>query len=247
MLESIEYSKNIQQRIFPTIDEVQNLLPNSFLYFRPKDVVSGDFYWVHRKGNKTYFSVADCTGHGVPGAFMTLISLNLINAIILEDNVNSTAVILERLHVKLKERLTSSEEEQMKHGLDIAMCSYNHDTNELEYSGLHNPMYIINSDNEIRVIKGDNLFLGISSNFNVTNHVIEVQSGDSVYLSTDGFPDQKGGERGKKFYYSRLRNILRVVNSKPLKEREDILEQKFKDWKGELEQIDDVCIMGVTF
>lgn len=247
MLESIEYSKNIQQRIFPTLDQVKELLPNSFLYFRPKDVVSGDFYWVHRKGNKTYFSVADCTGHGVPGAFMTLISLNLINAIILEDNINSTSAILERLHVRLKERLTSSEEEQMKHGLDIAMCAYNHDTNELEYSGLHNPIYIINKDNELREIKGDNLFLGISSSFNVTSHVMKISSGDSVYMSTDGFPDQKGGERGKKYYYSRLRNSLRIVDSKPLGERRLILDQKFEDWKGELEQIDDVCIMGVSF
>lgn len=247
MLESIEYSKNIQQRIFPTLETVKTLLPNSFLYFRPKDVVSGDFYWVHKKGNKTYFSVADCTGHGVPGAFMTLISLNLINSIILEDDINSSSSLLERLHVRLKERLTSSEEEQMKHGLDIAMCAYNHDTKELEYAGLHNPIYIINKDNELREIKGDNLFLGISPNFNVTNHVVKISSGDSIYLSTDGFPDQKGGERGKKYYYSRLRNSLRIIDTKPLEEREQLLDQKFIDWKGDKEQIDDVCIMGVSF
>ncbi len=247
MLESIEYSKNIQQRIFPTFQKVKSLLPNSFLYFRPKDVVSGDFYWVHHKGNKTYFSVADCTGHGVPGAFMTLISLNLINAIILEDDINTTSEILERLHVRLKERLTSSEEEQMKHGLDIAMCAYNHNTNELEYSGLHNPIYIINKENVLKEVKGDNLFLGISSNFKVTKHIIDIQPGDSVYMSTDGFPDQKGGEKGKKYYYSRLRNTLRIVDIKPLEEREKALDQKFSDWKGELEQIDDVCIMGVSF
>ncbi len=247
MLESIEYSKNIQQRIFPTLEEVKRLLPNSFLYFRPKDVVSGDFYWAHRKGNKTFFSVADCTGHGVPGAFMTLISLNLINSIILEKGIDSTDTILERLHVKLKERLTSSEEEQMKHGLDIAMCAYDHDTNELEYSGLHNPIYIINKENELREIKGDNLFLGISSNFDVTKHIIKIQPGDSVYMSTDGFPDQKGGEKGKKYYYSRLRNSIRSVNTKPVNERRLMLDQKFVAWKGELEQIDDVCIMGVSF
>jgi serine phosphatase RsbU (regulator of sigma subunit) len=247
MLESIEYSKNIQQRIFPTLQKVKSLLPNSFLYFRPKDVVSGDFYWVHHKGNKTYFSVADCTGHGVPGAFMTLISLNLINAIILEDDINTTSDILERLHVRLKERLTSSEEEQMKHGLDIAMCAYNHDTNQLEYSGLHNPLYIVNKENILKEVKGDNLFLGISSNFKVTKHIIDIQPGDSIYMSTDGFPDQKGGEKGKKFYYSRLRNTLRIVDKKPLEARERALDQKFIDWKGELEQIDDVCIMGVSF
>ena len=247
MLESIEYSKNIQQRMFPTHEEVKRLLPNSFLYFRPKDVVSGDFYWVHRKGNKTYFSVADCTGHGVPGAFMTLISLNLINAIILEDDITTSAALLERLHVNLKERLTSSEEEQMKHGLDIAMCAYNHDTNELEYAGLHNPIYIINKENELRELKGDNLFLGISPNFNVTNHTISLQPGDSVYLSTDGFPDQKGGIKGKKYYYSNLRNTLRIVDTKPIADRARILNDKFEEWKGEGEQIDDVCIMGISF
>jgi serine phosphatase RsbU (regulator of sigma subunit) len=135
----------------------------------------------------------------------------------------------------------------MKHGLDIAMCAYDHDTNELEYSGLHNPIYIINKDNELREIKGDNLFLGISSNFDVTKHIIKIQPGDSVYMSTDGFPDQKGGEKGKKYYYSRLRNSLRTVNSKPIDERRLMLDQKFVAWKGELEQIDDVCIMGVSF
>ena len=247
MLESIEYSKNIQQRIFPTINEIKKLLPNSFVFFRPKDVVSGDFYWAYKKGNKTYFSVADCTGHGVPGAFMTLISLNLINSIILEDDVNSTATILERLHTRLKERLSGSEEDQLKHGLDIAMCAINHDTKELEYSGLHNPLYIINKDNELKEVKGDNLFLGISNNFKVTCHKFKIEKGDSVYMSTDGFPDQKGGEKGKKYYYSRLRNLLRIVDTKPVEERKVILNQKFEDWKGDKEQIDDVCIMGVSF
>ncbi len=247
MLESIEYSKNIQKRIFPTMEEVKRLLPNSFVYFKPKDVVSGDFYWVHRKGNKTFFSVADCTGHGVPGAFMTLISLNLLNAIILEEDVTSTNLLLERLHIKLKERLTSSEEEQMKHGLDIAMCAYDHTTGKLEYSGLHNPLYIINKDNELREIKGDNLFLGISKYFNVTLHQIEIKKGDSCYMSTDGFPDQKGGEKGKKFYYSRFRNLLRVVNTYSVDKRVEILDKKFNEWKGDKEQIDDICIMGVTF
>ena len=246
MLDSIEYSKSIQQRIFLTYDELKALLPNSFLYFRPKDVVSGDFYWAHKKGSKVYFSVADCTGHGVPGAFMTLISLNLINAIILED-IKDTADLLERLHVKLKERLTSSEEEQMKHGLDIAMCSYDYETGILEFSGLHNPLYIINAENELREIKGDNLFLGISSNFEVTCHHINIEKGDTVYMSTDGFPDQKGGEKGKKYYYSRFRNTLRVVNTKPLEERALYLDKKFNDWKGDREQIDDVCVMGVSF
>ncbi len=247
MLESIEYSKNIQQRIFPTIEEIATLLPNSFVYFRPKDVVSGDFYWAHQKGDKTFFSVADCTGHGVPGAFMTLISLNLINAIILEDGVDSTATILERLHTRLKERLSVSEEDQVKHGLDIAMCAYNHKTKELEYSGLHNPLYIINSDNELREIKGDNLFLGISNNFDVTSHKVRIQPGDSVYMSTDGFPDQKGGEKGKKYYYSRLRNSLRIVDTMLVDKRRGVLNQKFEEWKGDKEQIDDVCIMGVSF
>ena len=247
MLESIEYSKNIQQRIFLSPKELKELVPNSFLYFRPKDVVSGDFYWAHKKGNKVFFSVADCTGHGVPGAFMTLISLNLINAIILEEDVNSTATILERLHVKLRERLTSSDEERMKHGLDVAMCAYDYDTGELEYSGLHNPLYIIDAENELTEIKGDNLFLGISDNFNVTSHKITLAEGSTVYLSTDGFPDQKGGEKGKKYYYSRFRNSLRIVNTKPMNDRRKILDEKFDEWKGDKEQIDDICVMGVRF
>ncbi len=178
---------------------------------------------------------------------MTLISLNLINAIILEEDVNSTATILERLHVKLRERLTTSDEERMKHGLDVAMCAYDYDTGILEYSGLHNPLYIIDAENELTEIKGDNLFLGISENFNVTSHKIKLEKGSTVYMSTDGFPDQKGGEKGKKYYYSRLRNSLRVVNTKPMDERRLILDEKFEDWKGGKEQIDDICVMGVKF
>lgn len=247
MLESIQYSKSIQQRIFPTIEEINNLLPNSFLLFKSKDVVSGDFYWAYKKGNKTYFSVADCTGHGVPGAFMTLISLNIINSIIIEENINSTATLLEHLHYRLKEKLSDSEDGKVKHGLDIAMCAYNHDTKELEFSGLHNPIYIINSENKLKEIKGDNLFLGISDNFKVTSHKVKISSGDSIYLSTDGFPDQKGGDKGKKFYYSRLRNLLVDVNVETSDRKLEILNQKFEDWKGDKEQIDDVCIMGVTF
>ena len=246
MLDSIEYSKKIQQRIFPTMEKVKAIFPKSFVYFQPKDVVSGDFYWVYKKGNRSYFAVADCTGHGVPGAFMTLISLNLLNSIIVEE-VYNTAELLERLHEKLKKRMSSSEEDKIKHGLDIAMCCYNAETNELEYSGLHNPLYLVDKENVLTEYKGNKLFLGISSHFEVTLHRLKVNRGDTVYLSTDGFPDQKGGEKGKKYYYKRFRNLIIEVNKLPIEERRDKLKFEFERWKGDREQIDDVCIMGVEF
>jgi len=246
MLESIEYSKNIQQRIFPTSAEMKALLPDSFIYFRPKDVVSGDFYWAFKKGTKVYFSVADCTGHGVPGAFMTIISLNLINSIMQED-VLSTGDLLLRLHHRLKDRLSTKEEESLKHGLDIALCSYDSETNELEFSGIHNPMYIINNESKMIQYKGDNLFLGVTKNFDVTTHKIKLDKGDTVYMSTDGYPDQKGGEDGKKYYYSRLRNTILEINDMEMKDRRKHLDATFENWKKGQEQIDDVCVMGVRF
>ena len=232
--------------MFLTEKELNEILPKSALFFKPKDVVSGDFYWAFKKGDKVYFSVADCTGHGVPGAFMTLISLNLLNAIILED-VTSTADVLERLHTKLKERLTKSEEDQMKHGLDIAMCAYDFKTNEMEFSGLHNPMYVINEQGDLREIKGDNLFLGITKDFHVTKHQLTIKKGESVYLSTDGFPDQKGGEKGKKFYYSKFRKLLIKHNNESPEQWKKSLELELNNWKGDREQIDDICIMRVCF
>lgn len=247
MLSSIEYSKIIQKKIFPSQSLVKQLLPNSFIYFAPKDIVSGDFYWVHKKGNTTYFAVADCTGHGVSGAFMTLIGLNLLESIILENDMDSPAFILERLNVRLKECLSIAKHDKVKHGLDIAMCSYNEFTNELNYAGLHNPIYIINSRNELEELKGDQLYLGISKKFKVTNHIIKINTGDTIYLCTDGFADQKGGEKNKKFYYSRLRKTLIVANTTPLDNRVLYLKKTFENWKGEKEQVDDVCIMGVSF
>ena len=109
------------------------------------------------------------------------------------------------------------------------------------------PVYIVNKDNELREIKGDKLFLGLSKEFNVTTHTFRMDEGDTIYLSTDGFPDQKGGEKGKKYYYSRMRNALRIANAKPVEQRKNLLDDKFSNWKGDLEQIDDVCVMGVRF
>ncbi|MFT7155517.1 MAG: serine phosphatase RsbU (regulator of sigma subunit)/tetratricopeptide (TPR) repeat protein [Parvicella sp.] len=246
MLESIEYSKNIQQRIFLTLDEMKVLLPGSFIFFKPKDVVSGDFYWAHKKNNKTFFAVADCTGHGVPGAFMTLISLNMIESIVQYD-ITSTTQLLEKLHHQLIQRLSSRGEYKSKHGLDIAVCAFNHDTNELEFSGLHSSLYLLDRYHTLKEIKGDKLFLGSSSNFNVTSHKIKILPGDSVYMSTDGFPDQKGGNVGKKFYYSRFRDTIIEADKLPLDQRSDHLGNTLTEWKKDKEQIDDICIMGVTF
>jgi serine phosphatase RsbU (regulator of sigma subunit) len=246
IVSSIEYSKEIQKRVYQTKSEWKSFLPQSFIFFIPKDIVSGDFYWVYKKGVKTFFCVADCTGHGVSGAFMTLVSLNLINAIINEKDVDTPALLLERLNVRLKEKLSIAKHDKIKHGLDIAMCAFNHHTNELEYAGLHNPIYILDKENELKELKGDRLYLGISDEFNVTNYILKMDRGDTIYLCTDGFADQKGGKKGKKYYYSQLRKTIQLTNKKPLLERSLFLKEKFLNWKGSQEQIDDVCIIGVT-
>lgn len=241
--DSINYSKRIQRAIFPSKNYINSIFSDNFILFQPKDVVSGDFYWCTDVGNKKIIVLADCTGHGVPGAFMTIIGINILKEIILEG-VTDSSIILKEINTKLKSRLGQNEQ-KVKDGMDLGVCIIDETT--VEFSGAHFPLYHI-SDNEFVEYKGSNLFLGNEENIdNIKTHYIPYKKGDLIYMSTDGFPDQKGGVKGKKFFYKPLRNLIHNNSSLPMNEQHDLLKTEFKNWIAinNNTQMDDVSIIGI--
>lgn len=238
--DSINYALNIQRASFPSILEMKRFIPNSFIFFKPKDIVSGDFYWGTEINNKKIVALADCTGHGVPGAFMTLISINILNQII-SDGITNPKQILEHLHIKLQKKLNKKNETVSKNSLDIAICSI--ENNTLVYAGVHIPIYIIR-DKILTEYKGQKLQLGSSKKTIFIEQKIDLQKNDTIYISSDGFPDQKGGLKNKKYYYPNLRKKLTNISNLKLEEQHLELEKELEKWKGNNKQIDDICIMG---
>ena len=241
--DSINYARNIQKAAFPTLAEVKKTVSNNFILFNPKDIVSGDFYWTSQIGGKHFIALADCTGHGVPGAFMTLISLNILNQII-ADGINTPATILEQLHLRLQKRLNNQNGNSSKHGLDIALCMI--EDQKLTYAGVHVPIYHIRNSN-LTEYKGQKSQLGSNGFLLFQQHEILIQKNDSFYISTDGFPDQKGGIKGKKYFYPTLRNKLTEIVNLELDMQRKELDSEFQHWKGDQEQLDDVSIIGFKF
>lgn len=246
---SIRYAKRLQDSILPQHEYIRSLLPQSFVLFKPKDIVSGDFYWVQETKNKVLFSVVDCTGHGVPGAFMSLIGANALTQIAGENGVEKPSVILDELNRLSSEALNKSAEgNEVRDGMDAAICSFDKNTNKLEYAGANNPLYLIRNG-EVTQIKADKFAIASfePNSKNYTNHEIQVQEGDVIYLFSDGYADQFGGERGKKFMYRRFRELLLEIKDKSPIEQKSILNRTIEDWRGIHEQVDDILIIGVKF
>lgn len=241
--DSINYSKRIQKSIFPSKDDITCIFPDNFIIFKPKDIVSGDFYWCIEIDNKKIIVVGDCTGHGVPGAFMTIIGINMLKEI-LHDGIYESAKILNAINHKLKDQL-SKNNDSINDGMDLGVCVI--DNSIIEFSGAHFPLYHQNG-NQLVEYKGTNIFLG---NYNIAKeiktHYIPYKKNDLIYLVTDGFPDQKGGKKGKKYYYKPLKNLLQNNSSQPLNKQKEILETEFNNWieKGNTSQVDDVTIVGI--
>lgn len=215
IIDSIDYAKNIQELILPDENKVQQLFPQSFILYKPKSVVSGDFYWMRQVGSKLICAVTDCTGHGVPGAFMSLLGSNMLENVVQKNNVVQPSKILDALNKEVVSRLASNENlDDIKHGMDIAIISIDKATNQLQYSGAHNPIYIVRGD-ELIEIKADNMTIGFDNKQNsilYTNKTTELHKGDMIYLFTDGFPDQIGGPKRKKFFYGPFRKLLSSVS-----------------------------------
>ncbi len=244
ILDSINYAKRIQQAILPPDNFIRKYLPNSFVLYQPKDIVAGDFYWMHISKENIIIAAADCTGHGVPGALVSLVCSNALNRTVNEFAITKPGEILDKVRDLVMETFSKSENE-VKDGMDISICSINSKTKEVLWSGANNPLWYL-SNGVLQEIKADKQPIGkgyIEKPF--TTHKVNLAIGDMLYLFTDGYPDQFGGPNGKKFKYKKLQELISNIYDKSVEEQKNILENSFKSWRGAIEQVDDVCIIGI--
>ena len=245
--ESINYAHRIQKVMLPEEKNLTLLFPESFMLYEPRDLVSGDFPWLFERGDDIYFAAVDCTGHGVPGAFMSLIANFLLNQNTGTDGFISPGTILDFAHQGIVKTLKQEENPETHDGMDIALCKINLNKLSLEYAGSHRPLYLVR-DNELIEIKGDRYPVGGNQYRNrkpFTNHSLVLQKGDSIYLFTDGLPDQIGGPEGKKFTTSKIKEIILKNNVAGLREIGAMICNEYREWKNGFKQIDDVLIMGI--
>ncbi|HEY9125315.1 MAG TPA: PP2C family protein-serine/threonine phosphatase, partial [Bacteroidales bacterium] len=245
--DSIEYASRIQKAVLPPDEVVKAQFPNSFIYNKPKDIVSGDYFYVTAIDNKVYVAVADCTGHGVPGAFMSMLGLSLIKEVIhFSNEAPSANTVLNNLRDALMKSLhQTGREDEARDGIDIALCVIDKNTNILEYSGANNPCYIIR-DNKIIDLKADRMPIGIHPILNDFNsQQLELKKNDVIYLFSDGYRDQIGEETLKKFRKDYFNNLLLEIHALPMDQQAYILDQRHLQWRGSIEQTDDILIMGI--
>jgi serine phosphatase RsbU (regulator of sigma subunit)/tetratricopeptide (TPR) repeat protein len=243
--DSINYAKRIQSAILPSIDQIKESLPNSFVFYKPKDIVAGDFYWYKKVNNKIFIAVADCTGHGVPGAMVSVVCNNALNRAVNDFWLLDPAKILDKTAELVIEAFKSNKEEDVKDGMDISLCSFDIENNKLEFAGAINSMFYIRG-NQLEEIKGDKQPIGQFVNIKpFTLHKLNLAKGDKIYLFSDGYADQFGGVKGKKFMYRRFRELILGVSSKEFSTQKNELELEFKNWRKDIEQLDDVCVVGI--
>jgi len=246
IMADIRYASRIQHAILPNISQFEELINHHFLFHLPKSFVSGDFYWIKRYKDKIIFAVGDCTGHGVSGALMHMLGTVYLNSILAEDKFKNASDILEQLRNKIMVLLhQKGNMGETQDGMDIALCIVDCNNKTMEFAGANNPIYLVRN-NELIEYKGDRMPVGIHINFNkpFTNHLIEIQSNDLIYLFTDGYADQFGGESGKKFRYKRFQDLLIEINQLQMYSQKEVLERVFIEWLGSLDQVDDVLVFG---
>ncbi len=257
ILSSIEYAKRIQQAILPIDKYVQQVLPNAFILYKPKDIVSGDFYWVYEvtpKDNSqkksVIVAVVDCTGHGVPGALMSMIGNNLLNQIVIEKNITAPDQILKEMNKGVQNALKQGQSDAPTNdGMDASLLHYFPVEGKIQWAGAYRPLLIIRVNGQIEKIEGDKYPIGgvqQDTERHYSLHTLSLQKGDTIYLFSDGYADQFGGEKGKKMMLKRLFNILSQIHLKPTQEQKNILENYFEQWKGNGDQTDDVLVIGIV-
>lgn len=245
--DSIIYAKRLQYSILPPEEKINEICPNSFVYFKPKDIVSGDFYWFEKVNNISLYAAVDCTGHGVPGAFMSLVGANGLNSAVREHKITKPSEILNQLNAYVTESLNKGDEQStIRDGMDMTICAIDYDKMTLEYAGANNPLYIVRNEKLI-ITKADKFAIasfapGVKT---YTNHSFKLEKDDVIYVFSDGYADQFGGGKGKKFMYKNFRALLLDIHKKPLPEQKQILYSELKNWQGEMEQIDDVLVVGL--
>lgn len=242
--DSINYALKIQNSILPNLDEFVNDFADFGLLYKPKDIVAGDFYFLEKDQDNIYVAAADCTGHGVPGAMVSVICSNALSFAINERKLSKTNEILDAVREIVVDRFQGSTE-GIKDGMDVSLCKIRLNGLKLEYSGANNPIYILRN-NELLVLKPDKQPVGHFENAQPFGQQSEqLQKGDLIYLFTDGYADQFGGDRGKKLKYKPFREFLLSIQDLPLKQQMQKLDQHFENWKMDFEQVDDICIIGI--
>jgi tetratricopeptide (TPR) repeat protein len=245
---SIRYAKNIQEALLPHPGFFREIFPESFIFYRPKDIVSGDFYWVARDHDLDYIAAVDATGHGVPGAFISLLGFNLLNTILKAHPGIKPSSLLDQLNQAFSERMFKSyEQETLRDSMDLALCRIDQKNRKLEYSGAYNPLWIARKG-EMIIQKPDKLSVGSFHEFpdrTYTNYAFDLKQGDMIYLFSDGYADQFGGPKSKKFMYKNLEKLLLNHSHKNAREQEAILDRTFTQWIGKEEQVDDIVIIGI--
>ena len=245
----IQYAKSIQSGLLTSARTIQNILSRHFILFRPKDIVSGDFYWVYRKGDQVLFAAVDCTGHGVPGAFMSILGLSLLNDLMRDAQTPEAGDLLNRLRVKMIHALRQEDPEQDNGDrMDISLCIWDKNKQNLQYAGAYQPLYLVRKG-ELFEYMADRLPLGIEAKLDQTfqTHHIALEEGDMIYLFTDGYPDQLSYDQMEKMKIARFKELIREISSLNHLEQKIRLEEYFDRWKGPHPQTDDVLVMGVKF
>jgi serine phosphatase RsbU (regulator of sigma subunit) len=248
IMDSIHYARRIQNAILPSFNLIDSKLKNYFILYLPKDIVSGDFYWVHDVDDLFMVAAVDCTGHGVPGAFMSIVGFSQLNHVVNVKKARSASIILDELNkgviTTLNENMSTS---SIKDGMDMALCVLDLPAKKAQFAGANNPLYLIRNKNLIKY-KGDRFPIGAYEGVEVQlfkNHLIDLYDGDTIYLFSDGFADQFGGTENKKFMSKRFEELLLSIHLLPMEEQKEALFKSLNNWKGKNDQVDDILVIGI--
>jgi len=248
IVESIEYASLIQTALLPPPQLFENILDDHFILYLPRDIVSGDFYWLVTKGDLIYLAAADCTGHGVPGALMSILGISFLNEIISQKEIYQANRILNLLREKVMKALhQTGKRNESKDGMDISLGILNSQTLEFHFAGANSPLYYIRN-HEIHELKGNRMPIGISGMIeekSFSDFKVRLRRGDMVYFFSDGFPDQFGGPLGKKLKYGPFKDLLLSFHNEPFSDQKESLHNAFIEWKGDYDQVDDIMVIGI--
>mgnify|MGYP000934660720 CR=1 FL=1 len=250
LTDSLKYGSFIQKALLPDATLLKRCFKEYFLLYKPCELVSGDFYWVSRKNNLVYFAIADCTGHGVPGAFLSILGLSLLNQLIEKCIDLKASIFLNSLREYIMKALHQTGDiYEQKDGIDMAFCILDYKKHSITYSGAFLPLYIVRNYTQLIEIPADKMPIGIAADEErpFSDHEIALQEGDMIYLFTDGYVDQFGGELGKKFKYIPFRNLLLSVCKFPAEEQQKKIEEAHISWKGDISQLDDISVFGFRY
>ncbi|MBK9282794.1 MAG: SpoIIE family protein phosphatase [Sphingobacteriaceae bacterium] len=244
IIDSIQYAKRLQEALLPSTSDIENALTDHFIFYLPKDIVAGDFYWFEKNQDFAFIAAADCTGHGVPGAMMSVLCSGALSRSIKEFKLSETHEILNKTSELVREAFVKNKGD-VKDGMDISILRLNHKTKQIQWSGANNSLWYINKG-ELKEIKADKQHIGYNEKqLTFSNHNFHLPDNSMLYLFTDGMADQFGGEKGKKYKYKKLQQTLLDIHTLPCQQQNQKLKEEFNRWKGNHEQVDDVCIIGI--